>query len=193
VIKSQSHFSFLLTGVSVILLAACGQGGGSEAAAAQSSASPEPSQSASASETEETAEGAEPEEAATETAVAAESPEAEPSALTAAPASTASEPPAAVARPAAFASCAACHSVERGAAATVGPNLFGVVGSNAGRSAGFSYSPAMQDSQIRWTRGNLDRFLADPAGVVPGTRMGIPGTRDAAARTAIIDYLETLR
>ena len=95
--------------------------------------------------------------------------------------------------PAAFASCRACHTVARGGSAGVGPNLFGIVGSPAGARAGYSYSPAMRNAELRWSRATLDRFLANPRQAVPGTKMGVPGISDAARRRAIIDYLATLR
>lgn len=101
--------------------------------------------------------------------------------------------PAAAEPPAAFAVCKACHSVDRGAPALVGPNLFGVVGSEAGGKPGYAYSPAMKAAGLRWTRARLDAFLANPQGTVPGTRMTIAGIADAAKRQAIIDYLATLK
>ena len=108
------------------------------------------------------------------------------------PAPAAPMPPA-VAPPPAFATCSACHSTAKGAPNGVGPNLFGVVGAAAGTRPGYPYSPAMKGSNIRWTRAKLDAYLADPKSVVPGTKMMIPGIKDAAKRGEIIGYLETLK
>jgi cytochrome c len=99
----------------------------------------------------------------------------------------------AVTPPPAFATCKACHSVTRGGANGVGPNLFGTVGAPAAAKPGFAYSPAMKSSKIRWARARLDAYLADPKAVVPGTRMAIPGIKDAAKRNEIISYLEKLK
>lgn len=101
--------------------------------------------------------------------------------------------PQAVAPPPGFATCKACHSVAKGGPNGVGPNLFGVVGTAAGTKPGYAYSTAMKGSNIRWTRAKLDAYLADPKGVVPGTKMMIPGIKDAAKRSDIISYLETLK
>lgn len=109
-----------------------------------------------------------------------------------APAPAAPMPPA-VAPPAAFATCSACHSTTKGAPNGIGPNLRGVVGAAAGTRPGYSYSPAMKGSSIHWTRAKLDAYLADPKSVVPGTKMMIPGIKDAAKRGEIISYLETLK
>ncbi|WP_417620723.1 c-type cytochrome [Parasphingorhabdus sp.] len=100
------------------------------------------------------------------------------------------EPAVAAAPPAAFAQCAVCHSVKASGASGIGPNLHGVYGGKAGTRSGYSYSPAMVDSGIQWTRAKLDSYLADPKGLVPGTRMVVPGVADAAKRKDIIDYLE---
>lgn len=91
---------------------------------------------------------------------------------------------------AAFAICSACHAVTEGAASGVGPNLAGVVGRKAGSVAGFAYSDAMKGSAITWTESELDAYLADPVGKVPGTTMTAGAVRDAAQRVAIIAYLK---
>ncbi len=98
-----------------------------------------------------------------------------------------------MAAPPAFATCKACHSVDKGGAAGVGPNLHGVFGAKAGSKPGYAYSDAMASSGLVWTRANLGKYLADPVGTVPGTKMGIPGISDAAQRTRVIDYLESLK
>ena len=94
--------------------------------------------------------------------------------------------------PAAFAQCKVCHSVDRGGKSGIGPNLVGVAGTMAGARPGYSYSPAMTASRIRWDRAKLDAFLNDPRGVVPGTKMAFGGVAQPAKRKAIIDYLKTL-
>ncbi len=99
----------------------------------------------------------------------------------------------AVASPPAFATCKACHSVLKGGPNGVGPNLFGVVGAAAGTRSGYAYSPAMKAASIRWARARLDAYLEDPKAVVPGTKMVLPGIKDAAKRDEIISYLEKLK
>jgi cytochrome c len=99
----------------------------------------------------------------------------------------------AVSPPASFGQCKACHSVAKGGPSGVGPNLFGVVGAAAAAKPGFAYSPAMKAAKIRWDRARLDAYLGDPKGVVPGTRMTIPGIKDPARRKEIIDYLAGLK
>jgi cytochrome c len=91
----------------------------------------------------------------------------------------------------AFAQCRSCHGVEPGVNG-VGPSLHGVVGRAAGSLAGYGYSAQMRGSSLTWDRATLERYLAAPQDVVPGSRM-VWVVVDAAARTAIIDYLETQR
>jgi len=93
--------------------------------------------------------------------------------------------------PQAFNQCTACHSTAPGKT-IIGPSLAGVYGRKAGAVAGFQYSDAMKGSGLAWNTGNLDSFLANPAGKVPGTLMGFAGIKDAAQRKAVIDYLKTL-
>lgn len=93
--------------------------------------------------------------------------------------------------PQAFNQCAACHSTTPGKT-IIGPSLAHVYGRKAGSLAGFQYSDAMKGSGLTWTSSNLDAFLTNPAGKVPGTLMGLAGIKDAAQRKAIVDYLKTL-
>jgi cytochrome c len=86
-----------------------------------------------------------------------------------------------------YARCQGCHSIERN---RVGPMHRGLFGRRAGSVEGFSYSIAMQSSGIVWDEGTLDAFLADPRGVVPGTRMTYAGIADAQERANLIAYLK---
>jgi cytochrome c2 len=110
-----------------------------------------------------------------------------------APSASASAAPAAVAavEPAAFAQCKACHSAEPGKNG-IGPSLAGIYGEKAATVPGFDFSDGMKDSGLAWNEANLDRFLTDPKGTVPGTKMSFGGIKDAAKRKAIIDYIKGL-
>lgn len=87
--------------------------------------------------------------------------------------------------------CAACHGLAKGAAPSLGPNLWGVGGRKAG-STDFAYSPAMKAHDVTWTAETLTPFIQNPRAVVPGTTMAYPGVADPAAAKAIADYLMTL-
>lgn len=87
--------------------------------------------------------------------------------------------------------CVACHSVEPGKQTPLGPNLRGVGGRKAGATA-FNYSPQLKRSGLTWTAAELDRFLAAPTRVVPGTRMTI-GVANPAERAALVGYLTEAR
>jgi cytochrome c oxidase assembly protein subunit 11 len=82
--------------------------------------------------------------------------------------------------------CAACHALERNKA---GPMLGGVVGRKAGSAAGYAYSAALRGSGLIWATDNLDRWLSDPRGFVPGARMPVK-TLDPIMRRDIIAYLQ---
>lgn len=88
-----------------------------------------------------------------------------------------------------FNRCKACHSIEAGQN-RVGPSLAGVVGRKSGSAAGFTYSDAMKNSNLTWTEENLDKYLTDPKGFVPGNKMAFAGLKDAAERQNVIAYLK---
>lgn len=90
---------------------------------------------------------------------------------------------------AAFLQCSACHSVEEGGPAKLGPNLWGVINRPVASVDGFDYSEALKEFGGSWELERLDEFLSDPAGTVPGTRMAVPGVTDDAARADLIAYL----
>jgi hypothetical protein len=84
--------------------------------------------------------------------------------------------------------CALCHTT--GERAAQGPGLGGVLGRRAA-SMPFGYSGALRASHLTWDGATLDRFLAAPGQLVPGTTMpiAIPDDRE---RRALIDYVATL-
>jgi cytochrome c len=89
-----------------------------------------------------------------------------------------------------FRKCAICHRIEAGAPNGIGPNLSGVFGRKAASLPNFNYSPAMRATGFTWNAKSLDRFLAAPQQVVPGTRMTFGGLPDAPSRKAVIHYLK---
>jgi len=91
--------------------------------------------------------------------------------------------------------CAACHSFGQGEPAKVGPNLYGIVGGPTAHMEGFRYSEALQAKHaegVTWTFENLDHFLENPKGFVPGTAMAFAGLKKPDERADVIDYLRTL-
>lgn len=88
--------------------------------------------------------------------------------------------------------CNICHDVAPGRT-RVGPSLFGVVGRRAGTMDGYHYSDANKSSGITWDQPTLDKYLSDPRGVVPGTKMTFAGVKDDEQRRNLIAFLATLR
>lgn len=85
--------------------------------------------------------------------------------------------------------CIACHSID---ANRVGPAHKGVFGRKAGAVKDYDYSPAVKGSKVVWNAKMLNRWLADPGKLIPGTKMGysVPEAKD---RADLIEYLKTAR
>lgn len=87
--------------------------------------------------------------------------------------------------------CRTCHSWNEDDN-RLGPNLFHIVGRKAGAAKDYAYSGTVQNSAITWDEANLDKFIADPEGFLPGNNMKpFTGISDAATRKSIIDFLKT--
>lgn len=89
--------------------------------------------------------------------------------------------------------CAACHSFNKGEAARVGPNLYGIVGSKHAHMDGFAYSDAMKAMHDQtWDYKALNTFLWNPKKHVPGTKMVFAGLKKPEQRADVIAYLRSL-
>lgn len=78
-----------------------------------------------------------------------------------------------------FNKCRPCHQIGEGARNSVGPELNGVIGRHSGIVPGYNYSDANKASGLTWDEATFRRYIRDPRGVVPGTKMTFSGlTRD---------------
>jgi cytochrome c len=90
-----------------------------------------------------------------------------------------------------FLRCASCHDISAAPSMKIGPNLKGVVGRPSGSLPGYKYSAAMQKAHLVWDAPTLDKWLANPNALVPGTAMAFAGLPSEADRQAVIAYLQS--
>ena len=86
--------------------------------------------------------------------------------------------------------CKTCHTLEKGGASLIGPNLFGMFGQKAGAGQGFAHSEAMTKSGIVWDDKTVAEYLKDPKGRVPGTKMAHAGLKRQEQLDDVIAYLK---
>jgi cytochrome c len=87
--------------------------------------------------------------------------------------------------------CVACHTFGKGEPNRVGPNLWDIVGRNKASEAGFNYSAAMKAQKGNWTLEELDKYLTNPRGAVPGTNMTFAGISRGKERADLLAFLNT--
>ncbi|WP_449429906.1 c-type cytochrome [Pseudomonas putida] len=88
--------------------------------------------------------------------------------------------------------CGFCHSADAGKN-LMGPSLHGVFERTSGQAPAFKYSAALQGANLQWDTANLDKWLTNPATMLPGNMMMFPGQADAQSRQDIIAYLKSLK
>ena len=103
------------------------------------------------------------------------------------------DPLVAVGRDAAREDCTVCHALYRADPHRVGPPLWNIVGAEKARFDGYAYSQALATAEGVWSEAELDAFLEDPHGFLPGTRMTFEGISDEATRQALVVFMSTLQ
>jgi glucose/arabinose dehydrogenase len=92
--------------------------------------------------------------------------------------------------------CAICHADTLGPGNTTvtrqGPSLVGVFGRRAGAGPNFNYTKSLKECGLTWDASSLDRFLTNPAALVPGTTMAMI-LANSADRADVIGYLSSLK
>ena len=77
-----------------------------------------------------------------------------------------------------FNMCLPCHSIGAGAQTKVGPELNDLDGRHSGSVADFDYSDANKNSGIVWNEATFKKYIQNPQGVIPGTKMIFPGVKN---------------
>ena len=87
--------------------------------------------------------------------------------------------------------CVQCHTLEKGGANKIGPNIFGVVEHQKAMHEGFAYSAALKTRGGNWNYDELFAFLRSPGANMPGTKMSFAGVRNAQDRINLIAFLRS--
>lgn len=88
--------------------------------------------------------------------------------------------------------CSICHTAESGDnGGAQGPSLVGVFGRHAASAPAFSYTGALAAANLTWDAPTLNRFLASPTTVVPGSAMVVAVPKESD-RGNLIAYFQSL-
>ena len=90
-----------------------------------------------------------------------------------------------------FKKCAACHTIEAGGAAGIGPNLHGTLGKPIGGQPGFGYSDALKGVGGAWDFEKMNAWLLSPRKFAAGTKMTFAGLSNGQDRANVIAYLNS--
>jgi len=91
--------------------------------------------------------------------------------------------------------CAFCHTMGKGEADIVGPNLHELFKRKIGNKPGFNYSDAMKNEQRLWTPELFARYVKQPQSVVSGNTMppvNIPAGKEVALTAYVMRKTESV-
>ena len=88
-----------------------------------------------------------------------------------------------------FKKCTACHMIAAGGKNMIGPNLWSVIGRQAGVVSDYKYSKAMVAYGKEWTFEEMNSYLIKPQAHIKGTKMAFAGLRKEKDRASVILYL----
>ena len=90
--------------------------------------------------------------------------------------------------------CTSCHTFDKGGKNGVGPNQWGLMGSQFAHDSSYTYSTALSAMKDKkWGPQELSDFLANPKKYIPGNKMSFVGIKNPQDRANLIAYLNTLK
>lgn len=91
-----------------------------------------------------------------------------------------------------FKKCSICHTINKGDANKIGPNLWNIINSTVASKKDFAYSSAMSQkgsSGDIWNFQELIHYLKSPRKYVSGTKMAFAGIKKLEDRIDLIEFL----
>tara|TARA_B100000963_G_scaffold360539_1_gene391780 strand:+ start:1791 stop:2333 length:543 start_codon:yes stop_codon:yes gene_type:complete len=90
-----------------------------------------------------------------------------------------------------FKKCSACHMIASDGKNMIGPNLWGVIGRQAGSITDYKYSKAMVAYGKNWSFEEMNAYLIKPQSYIKGTKMAFAGLRKEKDRASVILYMNS--
>ncbi len=90
-----------------------------------------------------------------------------------------------------FKKCSACHMIASDGKNMIGPNLWSVIGRQAGSVGDYKYSKAMIAYGKEWSFEEMNAYLIKPQAYIKGTKMAFAGLRKEKDRASVILYMNS--